>query len=67
MAAASALPEHELARAQAALTEYVGPISRVLVRQAAAQCTTVEALWQRLAGHVELPAERAQFLRRRPQ
>jgi serine/threonine-protein kinase len=62
----SRLPEPELDRAQAALTEYVGPIARVLVRQAAAQVSTVDALWQRLASHVEAPAERAAFLRRRP-
>src|SRR5262249_33468263 len=62
----SRLPEPELERAQAALTEYVGPIARILVRQAAAQVSTVDALWQRLASHVEAPTERAAFLRRRP-
>jgi serine/threonine-protein kinase len=63
--AGSRLPEQELERAQAALTEYLGPIARVFVRQAAARVTTVDALWQRLANHVESPAERAAFLRRR--
>jgi serine/threonine-protein kinase len=63
---ASSLPEQELARAQAALTEFVGPIARILVRQVAAHATTVEALWQGLANHIESPAERASFLQRRP-
>jgi serine/threonine-protein kinase len=58
------LPEEELERAQAALTEFVGPIARVLVRRAAS-ASTVEALWQGLANHIESPAERTAFLRRR--
>jgi serine/threonine-protein kinase len=61
------LPEEELLRAQAVLTEYVGPIARVLVRQAANRASTVEALWQSLALHVESPQERAAFLRRQQQ
>ena len=61
------LPEEELTRAQAALTDFVGPIARVLVRQVARQATTVDALWQGLANHVESPTERASFLRRRQQ
>jgi serine/threonine-protein kinase len=59
------LPEHELDRAQAALTDFVGPIARVLVRRTAANASTVEALWQALANQIESPAERATFLRRR--
>ena len=59
------LPDAELDRAQAALTEYVGPIARVLVRQAA-NAATVEAMWQALAQHIELPGERAAFLQKRP-
>ena len=62
---AAACPSSELERAQAALTEYVGPIARVLVRQAAAQVSTVDALWQRLTKHVDAPEEQASFLRRR--
>ena len=59
------LPDAELERAQAALTEYVGPIARVLVRQAA-NAATVEAMWQALAQHIESPGERAAFLQKRP-
>jgi serine/threonine-protein kinase len=59
------LPEQELERVQAALTQFVGPIARVLVRRAAAKASTVEALWQDLAIHIESPAERTAFLRQR--
>lgn len=60
------LPEQELERVQAALTQYVGPIARVLVRRAAANVSSVDLLWQALATHIEQPAERAAFLRQRP-
>ncbi|MPZ29887.1 MAG: protein kinase [Rhodospirillales bacterium] len=60
------LPEQELERAQAALTQFVGPIARVLVRRAAAQASSVEVLWQALSTHIEQPAERSAFLRQRP-
>ena len=60
------LPEQELERAQAALTQFVGPIARVLVRRAAANVSTVELLWQSLATHIDSPTERAAFLRQRP-
>jgi serine/threonine-protein kinase len=59
------LPEQELERAQAALTQYVGPIARILVRRAAANASSVEVLWQALSTHIEQPAERAAFLRQR--
>jgi eukaryotic-like serine/threonine-protein kinase len=60
-----ALPEPELERAQRAMTQYVGPIARVLVRQAAREAQSVDGLWQALATHIEQPAERAAFLRQR--
>jgi hypothetical protein len=59
------LPEQELERAQAALTQFVGPIARVLVRRAAANASSVEVLWQALSTHIESPAERAAFLKQR--
>jgi serine/threonine protein kinase len=59
------LPEQELERAQAALTQFVGPIARVLVRRAAANTSSVEVLWQALSTHIESPAERAAFLKQR--
>ena len=48
-----------------ALTQFVGPIARVLVRRAAANASSVELLWQALATHIDSPAERAAFLRQR--
>jgi serine/threonine protein kinase len=59
----SRLPKQELERAQTTLIQFVGPIAGVLVRRAAANASTVEALWQVLAQHIESPAERAAFLR----
>jgi eukaryotic-like serine/threonine-protein kinase len=59
------LPEQELERAQAVLTQFVGPIARVLVRRAASNVSSVELLWQALATHIESPAERAAFLKKR--
>ena len=60
------LPEHELERVQEALTHFVGPIARVLVRRATADASSVEALWLSLSNHIDSPAERAAFLRLRP-
>ena len=59
------LSEQELEQAQAALTEFLGPIARVLVRRAAANASSVEVLWQALSNHIESPAERLAFLRQR--
>ena len=59
------LPEHELERVQEVLAQYVGPIARVLVRRATADASSVEALWLSLSNHIDSPAERAAFLRKR--
>jgi serine/threonine-protein kinase len=59
------LPEHELERVQEALTQFIGPIARVLVRRATADASSVEALWLSLSNHIESPAERSAFLRLR--
>ena len=59
------LSEQELEQAQAALTEFVGPIARILVRRAAANASSIDHLWQALSTHIESPAERSAFLRRR--
>ena len=48
-----------------ALTQYVGPIARVLVRRAARDAASIDGLWQALSLHIDLPAERAAFLRQR--
>ena len=57
--------EPELERAQRALTQFVGPIARVLVRRAARETSSIDGLWQVLSMHIELPSERAAFLRQR--
>jgi serine/threonine-protein kinase len=62
---ASPILEQELARAQAALTQFVGPIAGILVRRVAAHAPTVDALWQGLAQHLPSPAEKAAFLQHR--
>jgi hypothetical protein len=59
--------EPELERATQALTQYLGPIARVLVRRAARDASSIDGLWQALSLHIELPAERAAFLRQRHQ
>lgn len=59
------LPERELERVQEVLAQYIGPIARVLVRRATADATSVDALWLSLSNHIEAPAERAAFLRRK--
>ncbi|MFO1163022.1 MAG: serine/threonine-protein kinase [Reyranellaceae bacterium] len=64
-ATGSQLPERELERAQAALARYTGPIARILVRQEAANASTIDALWDGLARHIDSPAERTDFLRLR--
>ena len=60
--AATALSAEEIDRVQQDLTRYLGPFARILVKRAAPQATSVMDLRQRLAGHVDSPAERDAFL-----
>lgn len=65
-AAAAPRPDAaELERLTAALAAHVGPLARVLVTRAAGEGGSTEALWDRVALHIEDPGERQQFLRRR--
>jgi hypothetical protein len=57
--------EPELERATRALTHYLGPIARVLVRRAARDAPSIDGLWQALSAHIDQPAERAAFPRQR--
>jgi serine/threonine-protein kinase len=57
--------EPELERVQRALTQYVGPIARVLVRRAARETSSIDGLWQALSMQIERPEERAAFLQQR--
>ncbi|MGE4047685.1 MAG: serine/threonine-protein kinase, partial [Acetobacteraceae bacterium] len=58
------IPAQALAAAQGALAFFVGPIARVLVRDAAAQATSGRNFIDRLCAHVPSPQE-ADALRRR--
>jgi eukaryotic-like serine/threonine-protein kinase len=62
--AAGLIPPAASAAAQAALVVYVGPIARILVRDAAAQATSGRDFIDRLCNHVTKPNERAILLRR---
>ena len=52
------------ATAQAALVVHVGPIARVLVRDAAAKAISISDFIERLCAHVEKPDERVRLQRR---
>ena len=63
---AAALEPSALEAARQALAPHIGPLAGVLVRRAAAAGGSVDEFWQRLAGHIDNPAERSAFLARRP-
>ncbi|MFZ1326636.1 MAG: serine/threonine-protein kinase [Candidatus Contendobacter sp.] len=46
------------------LTVYLGPIAKVLVKQAAAKAQSLQELYQQLAAHIPTAADRAAFLKR---
>lgn len=52
-----------LLRMERALANYVGPIARVMVAQAAQQATTPDELYQTLARSLQSTADRSAFLR----
>lgn len=49
------------------LAVHLGPIAKVLVRQAASKAQTPQELYRRLAEHIPTAAERAAFLKRMPE
>jgi eukaryotic-like serine/threonine-protein kinase len=55
----------QIERAERALTKAVGPIAKLLVKRALPNAASEEALWERLAAHIDRPAERETFLRQR--
>ncbi len=59
-----AIPPEAVAAAQAALTQFMGPIARVLVRQAAQQATSPAEFIDRLCAHLAKPEETAALRRR---
>ena len=58
------LPGEVLRQAEEALTSYIGPLARILVRKAAAQTDSVEELYRRLAARIPSEEERSAFLRK---
>jgi serine/threonine-protein kinase len=58
------VPAEAVAAAQAALAFFVGPIARVLVRDAAAQARSGRDFIERLCAHVPKPDEQASLRRR---
>ena len=64
--AATAISAAQIERVELVLTRALGPIARVLVKRALPNAASEDALWQRLATHIERPADREVFLRQRP-
>jgi serine/threonine-protein kinase len=64
-ATAGPLSADQIAKVERALTQYIGPIARVLIKRALPTAGSEAALWERLATHIERPAERQAFLRQR--
>jgi hypothetical protein len=62
---AVAVAQADLDRAQAELARYIGPIATLLMRRERAAASSAEDLWQRLAKHIDKPADRETFLRNR--
>jgi hypothetical protein len=59
-----ALDKSELKSAEQKLAHHIGPIARIIVKRAHAECTTRDAFYDRLAEELTDPAERDEFLSR---
>jgi serine/threonine-protein kinase len=64
-AGAATVAQVDLERAQAELARHIGPIAALLMRRERAAASSAEDLWQRLAKHIDKPADREIFLRNR--
>jgi serine/threonine-protein kinase len=64
-AGSTIVAQADVERAQADLARYIGPIATVLMRRERAAASSAEDLWQRLAKHIDKPADRETFLRNR--
>jgi len=64
-AVSGAISPEEIEHARRALAEILGPIAKILVQRALPQATSSQALWDRLAAHVENAEDRARLLRQR--
>ena len=56
------LDESELKSAEKSLAHHIGPIARIIVKRAHAECATRDAFYDRLAEELTDPAERDEFL-----
>jgi serine/threonine-protein kinase len=63
-AAASRFAVEVLERAERRLSQYLGPVSRVVVKRAAMKARDESELYLLLADEIENPAERKAFIRR---
>jgi serine/threonine-protein kinase len=55
----------QIERVERALTRALGPIAKLLIKRALPNVASEDALWERLATHIERPADRETFLRQR--
>ena len=55
-----------LDRVKKALAEYVGPVAKVIVDKAARKCSSLDDLYEMLAGEIAAPADRKKFLATKP-
>jgi eukaryotic-like serine/threonine-protein kinase len=55
-----------LDRVKKALAESVGPVAKVIVDKAARKCSSMDQLYEALAGEIAAPAERTKFLASKP-
>lgn len=62
-----AIAQGDIDRAQADLARHIGPIAALLMRRERVAASSAEDLWQRLARHIDKPADREAFLRNRAQ
>ena len=67
VSAAVAAEPVRIDRAERALTRFLGPIARLLVKRAQVGAGSEAALWDRLAVHIDVPADREAFSRQRPE
>jgi hypothetical protein len=65
-AKAPALDPQVLDRVKKALAESVGPVAKVIVDKAARKCSSLDELYEMLAGEIAAPADREKFLASKP-
>jgi hypothetical protein len=62
----SGFSDSQITRVEHALTRALGPIAKLLVKRALPSAPSEDALWERLAAHIERAADRDAFLRLQP-